>query len=94
VPAAQIDKRYYDSPYYITPTDKVGQEAFAVIRDAMKGKGMVALGRVVLNKRERVIALEPHGKGILATTLHYPYEVRKAEKHFEDIRTSRFPARC
>jgi DNA end-binding protein Ku len=94
VPAAQIDKRYYDSGYYITPTDNVGQEAFAVIRDAMKGKGMVALGRVVLNKRERVIALEPHGKGILATTLHYPYEVRKAEKHFEDIRTSRFPARC
>jgi len=85
VPAAQIDKRFYDSPYYITPTDNVGQEAFAVIRDAMKGKGMVALGRIVLNKRERVIALEPHGKGILATTLLYPYEVRKADEHFEDI---------
>src|SRR5262245_2358745 len=71
VPAAQIDKRFYDSPYYIAPTDSVGQEAFAVIRDAMRGKGMVALGRIVLAKRERVIALEPHGKGMLGTTLRY-----------------------
>ena len=47
VPAEQIDKRYYDSPYFIMPNDKVGQEAFAVIRDAMKEKGMVGLGRVV-----------------------------------------------
>ena len=48
----------YDSAYYIVPNDKVGQDAFAVIRDAMKGKDMVALGRVVMAKRERVIALE------------------------------------
>src|SRR4051812_48462156 len=81
VPAAQIDKRYYDSPYYIAPTDTVGAEAFAVIRDAMKGKGLVALGRIVLSKRERVIALEPLEKGLLGTTLHYPYEVRKAEDY-------------
>jgi DNA end-binding protein Ku len=85
VPAAQIDKRYYDSPYYIMPNDNVGQEAFAVIRDAMKGKGMVALGRIVLSKRERVIALEAHGKGLMGTTLRYPYEVRKADEYFEDI---------
>jgi DNA end-binding protein Ku len=91
VPAAQIDKRFYDSPYYIVPTDNVGQEAFAVIRDAMRGKGMVALGRVVINKRERVIALEPYGKGILATTLHYPYEVRKADEYFEDIADLKIP---
>src|SRR6202045_672527 len=67
VPAAQIDKRFYDNPYYIAPTDNVGQEAFAVIRDAMRGKGMVALGRIVLAKRERAIALEPYEKGLLAT---------------------------
>jgi len=91
VPAAQIDKRFYDSPYYIMPTDNVGQEAFAVIRDAMKGKGVVALGRIVLNKRERVIALEPYGKGILATTLHYAYEVRKADDYFEDIADLKIP---
>jgi DNA end-binding protein Ku len=85
VPAEQIDKRFYDSPYYIAPNDNVGQEAFAVIRDAMKGKGVVALGRIVLNKRERVIALEPFGQGLLGTTLRYPYEVRKAEDYFDGI---------
>jgi len=85
VPATQIDKRFYDTPYYITPNDSVGQEAFAVIRDAMKGKGMVALGRVVMSKRERVIALEPSGKGLLGTTLRYAYEVRSAEDHFDEI---------
>jgi DNA end-binding protein Ku len=85
VPAVQIDKRYYDSPYYVFPNDNVGQEAFAVIRDAMKGKGVVALGRIVLNKRERVMALEPFGKGLLGTTLHYAYEVRDASDYFDDI---------
>jgi DNA end-binding protein Ku len=85
VPASEIDKRYFDSPYYIVPSDKVGQEAFAVIRDAMKGQGMVALGRIVVSKRERVIALEPHGKGLLGTTLHYDYEVRQAGEYFDDI---------
>jgi DNA end-binding protein Ku len=85
VPNAQIDKRYYDSPYYIAPTDKVGQDAFAVIREGMRGKDMVALGRVVVAKRERVIALEPYEKGLLGTTLRYPYEVRNAADYFEDI---------
>ena len=91
VPAAQIDKRFYDSPYYIVPSDKVGQEAFAVIREAMKGKGMVALGRIVVSKRERVIALEPHGKGLIGTTLHYPYEVRKSDDYFEQIPDIKVP---
>jgi DNA end-binding protein Ku len=85
VPAAQIDKRFYDSPYYIVPSDTVGQEAFAVIRDAMKGKGMVALGRIVVSKRERVIALEPYDKGLIGTTLHYPYEVRNSADYFDEI---------
>jgi DNA end-binding protein Ku len=91
VPAVQIDKRFYDTPYYIAPNDNVGQEAFAVIRDAMKGKGMVALGRVVMSKRERVIALEPAGKGLLGTTLRYAYEVRKAEDYFDDINDIKVP---
>jgi DNA end-binding protein Ku len=91
VPGAEIDKRFYDSPYYVVPTDTVGQEAFAVIRDAMKGKGMVALGRVVLSKRERVIALEPYGKGLLGTTLRYAYEVRKPDELFEDIPDVKVP---
>jgi DNA end-binding protein Ku len=91
VPAAQIDKRFYDNPYYIIPNDKVGQEAFAVIRDAMRGKGMVALGRVVMAKRERVIALEPHDRGLLGTTLRYQYEVRNADEYFEEIPDIKVP---
>jgi DNA end-binding protein Ku len=85
VPRAQIDQRFFDTPYYITPSEPVGQEAFAVIREAMRGKGMVALGRLVLSKRERVIALEPYDKGLLGTTLRYPSEVRNAEDYFCDL---------
>src|SRR3974390_1197955 len=85
VPRQQMDERYLDTPYYITPDGQVGQEAFAVIREAMRGKGMVALGRVVLSKRERVIMLEAWDKGLIGTTLHYPYEIREAKEYFEDI---------
>ena len=85
VPRDQIDERYLDSPYYIAPTDKIGQEAFAVIREAMRDKKMVGVGRVVIARRERPIMLEPFGKGILGTTLRYPYEVREAESYFEDV---------
>ena len=85
VPRDQMDERYLDSPYYIAPNDQVGQEAFAVIREAMRGKGMAALGRVVLAKRERVIMLEPWDKGLMGTTLRYPYEIRDAKEYFDDI---------
>jgi DNA end-binding protein Ku len=85
VPREQIDERYLDSPYYITPNDPVGQDAFAVIREAMRGKGMVALARVVLAKRERVIMLQPWDKGLQGTTLRYPYEIRDAKEYFDDI---------
>ena len=85
VPREQIDERYLDSPYYITPNDQVGQEAFAVIREAMRGKEMVALARVVLAKRERVIMLQPWDKGLMGTTLRYPYEIRDSEEYFDDI---------
>jgi DNA end-binding protein Ku len=85
VPREQIDERYLDSPYYITPNDQAGQDAFAVIREAMRGKGMAALGRVVLAKRERVIMLEPWDKGLMGTTLRYPYEIREPKEYFDDI---------
>jgi DNA end-binding protein Ku len=75
----QIDQRFFDTPYYVAPNEPVAQEAFAVIREAMRHKSMVALGRLVLSKRERVIALEPYGKGLLGTTLRYAYEVRDAK---------------
>jgi DNA end-binding protein Ku len=85
VPRCQIDQRFFDTPYYIIPSEPVGHEAFAVIREAMRGKAMVALGRLVLWKREHVIALEAYDKGLLGTTLRYPYEVRKAEDYFCDL---------
>jgi len=91
VPKAEIDERYVESPYYLIPENKVALEAFAVIRDAMRGKGMVALGRVVLSKRERVIMLQPWGKGLLGTTLRYPYEVRNEEVYFEGVGEVKIP---
>jgi DNA end-binding protein Ku len=85
VPAEEIDERYLDKPYYIVPNGKAGVDAFAVIRDAMKRKGKVALARVVLANREHVIALKPLGKGLLGTTLRYPYELRDEDDYFNDI---------
>ena len=85
MPRAEIDQRFFDAPYYITPNDPVGQDAFAVIREAMRSKALVALGRVVLSKRERVMALEPYDKGLIGTTLLYPYEVRPATDYFDEI---------
>ena len=91
VPHAQIDERYFDASYYVTPNDEVGQDAFVVIRDAMRGKGMVALGRVVLAKRERVIMLQPWDKGLMGTTLRYAYEVRNARDYFDEIADIKVP---
>jgi DNA end-binding protein Ku len=85
IPRADVDERFHDSPYYLVPNDAVGVEAFAVIREAMRGKKMAALGRVVLAKRERVIMLQPWDRGLLGTTLRYPYEVRDAKEYFDDI---------
>jgi len=87
VPRDELDKRYLDRPYYIVPDGKSGADAFAVIRDAMKDKDRVALARIVLANREHVIAIEPSGKGLIATTLRYPYEVRDESEFFDDIKT-------
>jgi len=91
VPKSEIDERYIESPYYLIPENKVALEAFAVIRDAMRDKGMVALGRVVLSKRERVIMLQPWGKGLLGAALRYPYEVRDERIYFDDIGETQIP---
>lgn len=87
VPRDEIDRRYLDSPYYMVPDGNAGIDAFAVIRDAMKDQDRVALARVVLSNRERIVAIEPLGKGLLATTLRYAYEVRSEEDYFSDIKT-------
>jgi DNA end-binding protein Ku len=83
----EIDKRYLDHPYYIAPDGKAGVDAFAVIRDAMKDQDRVALARIVLTNREHVIAIEPLGKGLLGTTLRYPYELRDEAAYFDDIKS-------
>jgi DNA end-binding protein Ku len=85
VPRKEIDPAYIDAPYYIAPEDKVSQEAFAVIRDAMLDKEVVGIGRVVLARRERPMILEPYDKGIRGFTLRYASEVRDAAVYFEDI---------
>jgi Ku protein len=74
------------NPYYIVPDGDVGQQAFAVIREAIKEKGMVAIGRVVFTSREHVIALEPRGKGMMGITIRYAYEVREEEEYFGDLK--------
>jgi Ku protein len=85
VPKDEIDQRYLNHPYYIVPGGKAGVDAFAVIRDAMKDKDRVALARIVLTNREHMMTIEPFGKGLLGTTLRYPYEVREAEDYFDGI---------
>jgi DNA end-binding protein Ku len=91
VPRSEIDDRYIDSPYYIAPDGQVGQDAFAVIRDTIAKMNMVAIGRVVLTRREHIIALESRGRGLVGLTLRYPYEVRDEKLYFEDIPEVRLP---
>ena len=81
----QIDAAYYNTPYFIVPRDAVGQEAFAVIRDAMADKRLVGLGRIVLASRERPILIEPMGNGLRGITLRYEHEIRQATEYFADI---------
>jgi DNA end-binding protein Ku len=85
VDADEIDRLYWNAPYFLMPDGKLGLEAFAVIREAMVRSNKVALGRVVLHTRERLVALEPRGKGIVATTLRTNDEVRSAEQAFAEI---------
>ncbi len=87
VPKDEIDKRYLNHPYYIVPDGKAAIDAFTVVRDAMKDQDRVALARIVLTNREHVMTIEPFGKGLLGTTLRYPYELRDAEDYFEDIKS-------
>jgi DNA end-binding protein Ku len=91
VPRKEIDDLYLNNPYYVVPDGEVGQQAFAVIREAIRKEGMVALGRVVFTSREHVIALEPRGKGLLGVTLRYPYEIRKEDQYFDEIEDEKIP---
>ena len=85
VPGDEIDRIYWDNPYYLAPDGKMAQEAFGVIRTALEKSGQIALGRIVMATRERILALEPRGKGILAYTLRTDAEVRKPDEIFSGI---------
>ena len=91
VPKSDIDELYMRDPYYIIPDGEVGQQAFAVIRDAIRKEGMVAVGKVVFTSREHIIALEPRGKGMMGITLRYPYEVRDEKEYFDVIEDEKVP---
>jgi DNA end-binding protein Ku len=85
VPAGEIDRIYWDTPYYLAPDGKLAQEAFGVIREALRASEKIALGRVVIASRERLLALEPRGEGLIAYTLRAAAEVRAADEAFEGI---------
>ena len=88
----EVDEIYLDESFYIVPNDEVAYEAFAVIREAMKKKDMVGLGRVVMHRRERLLMLQPRGKGIAATALRYKPEVREEDTYFDEIPATKVPA--
>jgi DNA end-binding protein Ku len=85
VPEDEIDEVYLEASHYLAPDDKVAEEAFAVIREAMAHEKVVGIARLVLARRERIVALRPRHRGILVTTLRYRNEVRDDEAYFGGI---------
>lgn len=94
VPEESIGWVWYDRHYLLAPDGKVGEEAFAVIREAMKATGQVGIARLVLSNRERAVMLKPRDKGIIVTTLRYGDEVRDADEYFEDVENQKPPAKA
>ena len=92
VERSEVDEIYLDESFYLVPNDEVAYEAFAVIREAMKKKDMVGLGRVVTHRRERLVMLQPRHKGIVATALRYKPEVRNEDTYFKEIPATRVPS--
>lgn len=84
-PADSIEWVYLEKPHYLMPDDAVGNEAFAVIRDAMKADKVVGISKLVIGRRERAVVLEPRDNGIVLWTLRFGDEVRPEDSYFEDI---------
>ena len=89
VDKSSIQQIYLDTPYYVSPADKVSEEAFAVIRDAMAAKKIAGLARMVLYRRERPVVIEPLGKGMVLTTLRYDSTVRQPDTVFDEIKKAK-----
>lgn len=84
IPCKEIDDVYFDKPYYLAP-DKMGTDAFVLLRDGMKKAKVAAIARTVLFRRMRTVLIRPHGKGLIATTLNFDYEVRSSTEAFEEL---------
>ncbi len=81
----EIDQVYFDKPYYLAPSDKNAAEAFGLIREGMRKSKVAALAQTVLFRRVRSVLIRAHGDGLIATTLHFDYEVRSATDAFRDV---------
>ena len=86
IPCSKIDDVYFDKPYYLVPVDDEAHEAFTTIRDALAKTDATAAARTVLFRRIRTVLIRPHGKGLIATTLNFDYEVRSSKEAFKDVR--------
>ena len=85
VDAGEIDVFYFEKPYYVVPADDLAEEAFVVLREALKETRKVAIGQLSMRGREYLVSLKPCGKGIVLETLRYEDEVRRAQSYFKDI---------
>jgi DNA end-binding protein Ku len=85
VPADEVDRLYYDDSYFLAPDGRVAEETFRVVREAIARENMIGLGRFVIANRERTVALETRGKGLMMTTLRPADEVRKPAEAFAEI---------
>lgn len=85
VDAGEIDVFYFEKPYYVVPADDLAEEAFIVLRDAMKAAGKVGIGQISVRGRETLVSLKPCGKGLVLETMRYEDEVRRAQEYFKAI---------
>lgn len=85
VDASEIDPLFMDTPYFLGPDGPVAEEAFRVIREALKKSNRVGVGKLVLHSREHIVAVRPHENGMMLTTLRYASEVRSSAEYFKDL---------
>ena len=85
VDAGEIDVFYFEKPYYVVPADDLAEEAFIVLREALKASGKVGIGQISVRGRETLVSLKPCGKGLVLETMRYEDEVRKAQSYFKEI---------
>lgn len=85
IPCSGVDDTYFDKPYYLTPADKLSNDAFALLRDGMRDAKVAAIAKAILFRRARTVLIRPHGNGLIANTLNYDYEVRSAKEAFTEV---------